>query len=64
MGWEGREVLRKELVGNDVYVEVEHRAPKSVFAYVYKGNSAEGECLNDLVVARGLASVKEVMFGI
>lgn len=61
MGWECRETLRKELIGADVVAEVEHKAAKSVFAYVYKGTSTEGECLNELVVSRGLASVKEVL---
>ncbi|OQR78220.1 hypothetical protein BIW11_06545 [Tropilaelaps mercedesae] len=59
LGWEGREVLRKEFIGTEVTVEVEHHAAKSVSGYVYKGKGTEGESLNEIAVARGLASVKE-----
>lgn len=60
MGWECREVLRKEFIKTEVTAEVEHKAAKSVFAYIFKGHSTEGESLNEMAVARGFASVKEV----
>ncbi|XP_003745502.1 staphylococcal nuclease domain-containing protein 1 [Galendromus occidentalis] len=58
--WTAREILRKELVGQDVTCEVEHRSPKAVFCHVYKGTSADGESLNESIVSRGLANVRDV----
>lgn len=58
--WQSREALRNELVGTDVTCAIEHRSAKAVFAWVYKGNEASGESLNEIAVSRGLASVKDV----
>ena len=58
--WTAREILRKELVGSDVVCEVEHRSPKAIFCHVFKGTSTEGESLNESIVSRGLANVKDV----
>lgn len=59
-GWEAREALRKDLVGHEVMCEVEHRSPKAIFGYVYKGKSNESQCINELVVSRGHATVKDL----